>query len=86
MSKQPRRRVSISTLQEVLMAVVDDTLSVMPATDLEPAVRLQACQSLTAACVADKGSPHETDCQVRSRKSHRARQAFVVIGSRSLSG
>ena len=29
MSEQPRRRVSISTLQQVLMAVVDDTLSVM---------------------------------------------------------
>ena len=29
MSEQSRRRVSISTLQEVLMAVVDDTLSVM---------------------------------------------------------
>jgi hypothetical protein len=68
------------------MAVVDDTLSVMHDTDLEPVVRLQACQSLTATCVAYKGSPHETDGQVRSRTSHRARQAFVVIGSRSLSG
>ena len=47
------------------MAVVDDTLSVMHDTDLEPAVRLQACQSLTAACVAYKVSPHETDFKVR---------------------
>jgi hypothetical protein len=86
MSKQPRRCVSMSTVQQVLVSVVDDTLRVMPDTDLEPVVRLQACQNLTAACVADKGSPHEADCTVRLRKSHRARQAFVVLGSGSLSG
>jgi hypothetical protein len=86
MSKQPRRRVSMSTWPQVLVAAVDDTPRVMPDTDLEPAMRLQACQSLTVACVTDKGSPHETDGPVRSRTPHRARQACVVIDRRRLSG
>jgi hypothetical protein len=86
MSTPPRRRVSMSPWPQVLVAAVDDTPSVMPDPDLEPAMRLQACQSLTAACVAYHGSPHETDGPVRSRTPHRARQACVVIDRRRLSG
>ena len=54
MAKKPRRRVSLSTLQAALIAVVDYNLSVIQDTCMEHRLRLDACQSLTAACVAYK--------------------------------